>query len=153
MLSMVQMIFFCFPGMERSILFSLCAPSSYRCTFQQSHFVRKKENVSLVLSIQCLTFIGLNLGVDPTNSLLCGLLLPLIGMQNPSSSFYARSWSCLQELLCRCFSNPTQINLSMKNSSQTMSIVSVQKPNSHLDYIISMFTTYRHFRHGSTFLL
>ena len=66
------------------------------------------------------------------------LLLPFIGSQNllhPVVTLDLRA--DLQEFLCRCCSNPSQIYLIMRNSDPGVSNVSTQRHNSDLD---SMFT-------------
>ena len=83
------------------------------------------------------------------------LLLTLIGMQNPSHSVVTLVLQAdLQEFLCRCYSNPSQINSIHENVffNPGVSIVSAQRPNSNL-YSMFMQATGRDFQHGSNFCL
>ena len=52
------------------------------------------------------------LGEEPAGSLLCGFALPLVGSQILLHSVVTLVLRAdLQELLCRCYSNPSQIYL------------------------------------------
>ena len=81
------------------------------------------------------------------------LLLPLIGMQNPSNSVVTLVLQAdLQELVCRCCWNPSQIYLIHEKFKPRVSIVSAQRPNSNLGSMFTMQATGRDFQHVSNFV-
>ena len=79
-------------------------------------------------------------------------LLPLIGMQNPSLSVVTFVLqSDLQEFLCLCCSNRSQIYLIQRNSDPGLSVVFIQRPNSNFNSVFTIQATGRNFQHGSNF--
>ena len=144
------------------ILQKWTAPSSSRCTwwewrrrwitfFETSY--AERENVSVV-QYQSKSFCLSERFQMKSQQVLffVVLLLPLIDMQNLSHPVVTHVLRAdLQELLCRYYSNPSQIYLIHENSNPGVSIVSVQRPNSNLHSIFTMQATSRYFQHGSNF--
>ena len=80
-------------------------------TFFETSYAEREDSAGS-MSIHFLSFIGMVLGNSTGSLSFVFLLLPLIWLQNSLHSIVTFVLQAdLQELLCRCYSNPSQIYL------------------------------------------